>query len=297
MRTYTIDGKKYEFDCARFEHCFGERLRSDNRGIPGKSVGKEKTKTALQLEIANAVNASDEAVKNWRRTGKGKTAPDDTDTVHKLEDFFNVEHGYFLKPVMTEKENAHMNTTHTAREIDSRELEAAKSLYISILDAIDKTDITYVDFLNNPSHIPVQRGMSTNRYKLILETRKTAMDLPESVRLPAMELVNDIYGPESEEWYAFYATEDFKAYINSDDYQAYLKNPNSPHLPPELVDNYPAYMKSVELPTGLPEELRENYLKQNVDFDRAMHYQNYANDKAAEFYRRLDEIFADYIKR
>ncbi len=187
-----------------------------------------------------------------------------------------------------------MNTNHTARQIDSRELEVAKGLYISILDAIDGTDITFVDFLDD--NIPV-RGMSENRYKLILEIRKTAMDLPESVRLPTVELVNDIYGPESEDCYAFYETEDFKAYINSDDYQAYLKNPGSPEVPPELLNDYQACMKFVKLPDSLQGKLRKATLKFKIESDRAMHYENYNDYKTAEFYRRLDEIFADYIKR
>ena len=307
MQTYTIDGKKYQFDTIRFKHQFHERLTKENNGSVKKEDGEEqqyktkKTTDALQREIAEAVHVTEETVKSWRRNKKW-TTPGDVTTVYALADFFRVDSDYFLKAASDEKEsdekeNVHMNTTYTVQETKNHELEVAKTLYASILDAIDATDITFVDFLSIPHHIPVQRGMSKNRYKLILAIRKTAMDLPESVRLPAMELVNDIYGPESEDWFAFYGTEDFKAYINSDDYQAYTKKPNSPRLLPQWVDDYQAYVKSLEWPAGLPEELRMSSLEQSRDFDCAMHYQNYNDYKTAEFYRRLDEIFADYIKR
>lgn len=307
MRNYPIDGKDYEFDFTRFQYCLDERYRQENKAFLDsrneKSAKKQrKTKGALLREIADVVNLTEDAVKNWLRKSN-RNAPGDEEKVYDLEDFFHVGRGYFLKPVLNEKENAHMNTAYTVQKTDNHEMDAAKNLYISILDAISATEITSVDFINANLRVPVHRGMSENRYKLILEIRKTAMDLPESVRLPSMELVNDIYGPERDEPYAFYETEDFKAYINSDDYQAYLKTPNAPLLPPELVDDYQAYLESIPQPRpwemfdGLTEEQKQAIQAHDVNTDREMHYLNYADYKTAEFYRRLDEIFADYIKR
>lgn len=277
MQKYVIDGEKYEFDFSRFRHCFEERYQRENRAFPGsrneESAGKQrKTKEALRREIADVVNLTEDAVKNWLRNSN-VNAPGDKETVYKLESFFQVERGYFLKPVSNEKENTHMDTIY-ALESDRRELDAAKSLYISILETIDAHALHYPDFIkqmplthtSNMESVPdACYGMSYKRYKLILAIRKTAMDLPESVRLSAMELVNDIYGPESDNEESFYMTEDFEAYVNTDEYQASLEK-----------------------------------MKANGDSDafiRYIEYTDYNYYKTAEFYRRLDEIFADYIKR
>lgn len=279
MQTYTIDGKKCEFDVFRFRYCFEERYQKENRSLPStrkNAEGEEckaetrKTKEALRREIAECVHVTEDAVKNWLRTKNGN-APGDEEKVYDLEDFFHVERGYFLKPVLNEKENTHMNTAYTVQKTDNHELEAAKSLYISILETIDAHEVHYPDFIKglpwgNIESIPdACYGMSKERYKLILAIRKTAMDLPESVRLSAMELVNDIYGPELEDEESFYETEDFKAYVNTDEYRACREK--------WKADG----MSNMEI--------------------QYFEYTDYNAYKTAEFYRRLDEIFADYIKR
>lgn len=278
MRKYTIDGRECEFDFFRFRHCFEERYQRENREFPGSrnaESGEKRTKTkeALRREIAAHVHVTEDAVKNWLRKANAN-APGDEETVHKLESFFHVESGYFLKPVLNEneKENAPMDAIYVERK--RRELEAAKSLYVSILETIDAHAVHYPDFIkgmpllhtSNVESIPnAFYGMSEERYKLLLAIRKTAMDLPESVRLSAMELVNDIYGPESEDVESFYMTEDFKAYVNTEEYQASVEKWKAD-------GDSDAFIQYIE-------------------------YTDYNYYKTAEFYRRLDEIFADYIKR
>ena len=195
-----------------------------------------------------------------------------------------------------------------ALELNTREIDAPKSLYASILDTIHGHEITFAQFMGGLNlrgefhNIPINRGMSTGRYKLILDIKKTAMDLPKNVRTAATELVNDIYGPENDDPYGFYETEDFKAYINSPDYQAYRKKYAEEMSPIELMAkqrNYRADLKEA-YPKMSPEEIEKRVQDaserlQYPDYD--MERLNYNDYKSAEFYRRLDEIFESYIKR
>ena len=303
MRNYIAeDGREYEFDRKRFRSYFSELYNKENRGE------QRKTREILRREIAEHVHVSEDAVKNWMRAKSGNN-PGDLQTVYKLETFFrvfpflNVPEGYFLKPVSVKEEDDNMNANYTALECNTCELDAAKSLYVSILNTIHAYEITFADFVDRESvRISAFRGMSKERYKLILEIKKAAMDLPENLRLSAIELVNDIYGPEDNSPYAFYETEDFQAYINSDEYQAYRKK-YAEEMDPKFLKlkqgDYREFLKAeccVSLEELEGEEMPNASELGNYPNDIVDRF-NYNEHKTAEFYRRLDEIFGDYIKR
>ena len=104
-------------------------------------------------------------------------------------------------------------------------------------------------------------SMAATRYETVMAVRATAFDLPESLRLSAIALIDDIYGPESDEPGSFFCTNDFREFIVSDEYQQYIKE---------------------NCPDGV-----------DLDVDQL----NYCEAKREELFSRLDEIFSAYIRR
>ena len=109
--------------------------------------------------------------------------------------------------------------------------------------------------------LPPLDSMDKSRYNAIMAIKKTALDLPESLRTSAIALVNDAFGPESNLPDAFFSTDDYKAFVASDEYQSYI------------IENYPSGTSKSE------DQL------------------NYCEEKREELFARLDEIFSAYIRK
>lgn len=219
---------------------------------------KAFSKEVFREKIAEYCFVSPNTVKKWLQK-TNSSDPGSIELVHKLEEVLG---NYYGKPVVllisNNKQENNMITT-----ISESEKNCARELYIRLLNAIDSVVPSYKDFLKNgPQAMDAyNNSMAESRYETVMAVKATAFDLPESLRLSAIALIDDIYGPESDEPGSFFCTNDFKEFIASDEYQQYVKE---------------------NCPDGV---------------DRDVDQLNYCEAKREELFSRLDEIFSAYIRR
>jgi len=216
---------------------------------------KRRTKGEIYHLIADYIPISQDAVKKWFQKTNA-TDPGDISIVRKLEQFFGEKYGktvMLLKRVTIQEEKMiSMNET---------EKGCARELYITLLNTIDKAIPSFRDYVIGLGDFAPLDSMDKSRYDAIMAIKKTALDLPESLRTSAIALVNDAFGPESNMPDAFFSTEDYKAFVASDEYQSYV------------TENYPSGTSKSD------DQL------------------NYCEAKREELFSRLDEIFSAYIRR
>lgn len=216
---------------------------------------KRCTKGEIYHLIADYVHVTQDAVKKWFQKTNA-TDPGDISIVHKLERFFGEKYG---KTVMLLKRV----TIQEVKMISMNETEknCARELYILLLDTIDHAIPSFCDFATNNGNIGPLNSMEKSRYDAIMAIKRTAFDLPENLRISAIALVNDAFGPESNMPDSFFNTEDYSAFIESNEYRKYV------------AEVYP------------------NGSNKNDD------ELNYCEAKREELFLRLDEIFATYIRQ
>ena len=208
--------------------------------------------------ISQRCNVEPVTVKKWF-LGANPSDPSSIDMVHNLEAFLGELYGktYDLLIPINNMEGKMISM------ITEDEKNCARELYIRLLNTIDRAVPSFKDFLENgPQKIyGYNNSMSATRYETVMAVKATAFDLPESLRLSALALIDDIYGPESDEPGSFFCTNDFREFIVSDEYQQYIKE---------------------NCPDGV-----------DLDVDQL----NYCEAKREELFSRLDEIFSAYIRR
>lgn len=216
---------------------------------------KRHTKGEIYHLIAEYVPISQDAVRKWFQKTNA-TDPSDITVVRKLEQFFSEKYGesvVLLKRVTIQEENMiSMNET---------EKDCARELYITLLNTIDKAIPSFRDYVIGLGNFAPLDSMARSRYDAIMAIKKTALDLPESLRTSAIALVNDAFGPESNMPDAFFSTEDYKVFVTSVEYQSYV------------AENFPSGTNKSE------DQL------------------NYCEEKREELFARLDEIFSAYIRK
>ena len=257
---YNENGHTYSFDREYARSIIEQIVKQENADSKRYADAyyhsqKRCTKGEIYHLIADYIPISQDAVKKWFQKTNA-TDPGDISIVRKLEQFFGEKYGktvILLRLVTIQEENMiSMNET---------EKDCARELYIMLLDTIDKTIPSFRDYVIGLGNFAPLDSMAKSRYDAIMAIKKTALDLPESLRTSAIALVNDAFGPESNMPDAFFSTEDYKAFVASDEYQSYV------------TENYPS---------GTSES--DDQL-------------NYCEAKREELFSRLDEIFSAYIRR
>ena len=209
----------------------------------------------MYKQIADECCVEIVTVKKWFQN-KNPTTPSEIGIVHRVEAFLGTIVGKpvdLLTPITTMEGKMKYS-------ISDSEKNCARELYSCLLNTIDRAvpDYRYV-LKNKPGALDFISSISESRYEAIMAVKKTAFDLPESLRSAAITLIEDAYGPESDEPGAFFNTEDYKAFIASEEYQQYVS------------ENCPA------------------------GSDREMDHLNYCEAKREELFFRLDDIFSIYI--
>lgn len=115
LKTFTIDGKPMHFNTYVFNSCFKDYCRK-NRASLGK----------MTTQIAEKLNVSDEAVRNWR---KGVNGPSDLEKIADLEQALGLEAGLLLRTVEEETQMT---------KLSDRQLTAAKKIYDAIIDFLNE---------------------------------------------------------------------------------------------------------------------------------------------------------------
>ena len=260
---YSENGQEYKFNREYARSLVYNSVKAENehlRQTLKRFYGSKKryTKTDMYKMISQRCNVEPVTVKKWF-LGANASDPSSVDMVHHLEAFLGELYGntYDLLIPIKNMEGKMISM------ITEDEKNYARELYIRLLNTIDRAVPSFKDFLENgPQNIGgYNNSMSATRYETVMAVKATAFDLPESLRLSVIALIDDIYGPESDEPGSFFSTNDFKEFIASDEYQQYLK---------------------ANCPDGV---------------DRDVDQLNYCEAKREEFFSRLDEIFSVYIRR
>ena len=213
-RTYTENGQNYRFNREYARSLIG-RLKQDERMASQHSKRrfidstKGPTRQELFEEIGKTCYVEMGTVKKWFQI-KNPTSPNDIATVHKLEAFLSerCEEPVDLLIPFTITEGKMKSS------ISDSEKNCARELYSCLLNTIDQAVPDYHFVLKNKSGaLNFISSISESRYEAIMAVKKTAFDLPESLRSAAITLIEDAYGPESDEPGAFFNTEDYKAFI------------------------------------------------------------------------------------
>lgn len=258
MKTYEEYGIRYEYKRSTAIECAKEKIRPKSKSAKGAyafrpEVQTFESKAKLEEAIAAKCFVDSETARNWLRSNHGSN-PASIDLVHKLEEFFGKPQGFLLNPISIIQEERKVNMT-----IKLNEYESAKALYISLLETIEAAIPRWPDFVRSGGAVRQLNSMDDRRYNMLLEIRKTGMDLPKSLRDSAMMLIDKIYGPESDEPDAFFSTPEFTEYVSTDEYKKYIE------------ENWPE--------------------GRNIDMDR-YNYCEYVRDACYAF---LDEIFSAFM--
>lgn len=257
-KIYSENGLLYTFDREYARSLVESAVSRANESRSGKETyryhKKRFSKGNMYLIISQHLGYGEELIKKWFLRTK-PSDPVDIETIHKLEKILGdaldrkVE---LLKPIESNKQEVIMSDT---------EKSSARELYLFLLNIIDNVIPAYKDFAQGNGKYEFLSGLDNRRYDSVMEIRRTAFDLPANLRLAAISLVNDVFGPESTEPDSFFETDDYKEFISSEEYKEYLEE---------------------EYPEGR---------------DLSMDHLNYCEAKREEYFSRLDEIFSLYIRQ
>ena len=257
---YKDNGQAYSFD-REYARSIIEQIVLQENADPKRYAStyyrskKRCTKGEIYQLIADYIPISQDAVKKWVQK-RNATDPGDIAVVRKLELFLSEKYGKpvtLLKRVTLQEEKMiSMNET---------EKDCARELYVLLLNTIDKAIPSIHDYVQGNGNFAPLDSMAKSRYDAIMAIKRTAFDLPESLRTAAISLVNDAFGPESNMPDSFFATDDYKAFVASDEYQQFASE---------------AY------PDGRSKSQDEL---------------NYCESKREELFSRLDDVFSEYIRR
>ena len=204
----TIDGIDYWFSIKAFQKYFNDAKRI-----------RQKTgdKYSLIKVVAEKVGVTESTVKGWKA---GKHGSDlNEDGIKKLAELLHLDdYKKLLEPV--EKDGKKGEDIKMAnRMITDNERNAARSLYGEMCDMIKLCVWEPPLFLEHPEyevHIKCKfSNQEEARYYYHDAIRKTALDLPKSMRDELMMLVDRGFGNSDAEFN--------EMYFNSDEYHDYLK--------------------------------------------------------------------------
>ncbi len=254
---YLVDGKYYRFDRQRF-------LREFSRHW-GKRNGTDRRIAAISCS-QTIYPTRNELIKEIAE--RCHVSVEAVNKWIRKEGFSdpNPDVIHILEDILEVERNYFLkkdNVEDNAMSILAESKVYARELYGTILECIN-TIPTVVDFVCSVDAEPVWGGTLRERYNTILAVKKTAFDLPEDIRNRTIELINDIYGPEVSDYDTPYESDDYIEWINSDEYQTYLN------------------------------KLSADFSRDKKNMDDLNHL-NYCEYKREEFFKRLDEIFEDYI--
>lgn len=204
----TIDGADYWFSTKAFQKYYNQTLKRRH-----KSGNKE----SLTKVIAEEVGASESTVKGWIAGKHGANLG--KDKIEKLANLiFLDDYKKLLEPIegiITKGEEEQMAN----RIITESERNAARNLYGEMCDMIKMCVWEPPILLEHPEYeVRIKCKFSNQeeaRYYYHDAIRKTALDLPESMRDELMMLVDRGFGNSDAEFN--------EMYFNSDEYRDYLK--------------------------------------------------------------------------
>lgn len=203
FRKFGIDGDIYTFNHIKFKNLVN-------------SISMHGEKGKLRRTIAERTFKSESTVKDWI---KGKSGPNDLDTIYTLEKMFNKPKGYLLQ-----KEKEGEKTM--AKEIPEYERNAARELYGEMCELIksaeyvdevllDLTSDTRYAIKGDIEYSAVRSDNERRRVNLIVKIRKAGFDIPNDIRDRLISMVDKIFGP--------WNIDDGEMYFNSEEYMDYLK--------------------------------------------------------------------------
>ncbi len=203
----TIDGIDYWFSIKAFQKYFNDAKR-----IRQKTGDKD----SLIKVVAEKVGVTESAVKGWKAGKHGANLEED-DIKKLAELFYLTNYKKLLEPVEKDVKKGE-NVKMANRIITDNERNAARSLYGEMCDMI-KMCIYERPVFDYPEKVeyrePRFRNPEEARYYYHDTIRKTALDLPKSVREDLAVLVDRAFGEVD--------TDYNQMYLNSDEYREYLK--------------------------------------------------------------------------
>lgn len=205
----TIDGIEHIFNTERFKQYYNG---IDGQKRPHGSKGK------IRDDLAQKTSYAESTVRGWIR---GSNGPSFVDTVHVIEDYFDIPRNGLLMP-RTQKD---AEKGKAMRDIPEYERDAARRLYHELCDMTDGlhySDPVLAMRLGLPTTKEGFRHLGGTPYpflyreRLLLLIRREGFDLPSSIRDELISLVLEAFGED--------CGEDGLLYLRSQGYADYLAN-------------------------------------------------------------------------
>ncbi len=259
----TENGKEWVFDFDAFSRCFRNEEKRRSREKEKAGERSRGVQGELIRDIAEATNCSEETVKGWKT---GKHGPSELKMVETMASVLQIEPEYLLKE----------KRAMAKRVIGDAERAAVYKIYTMMYDIANlcysfrsdghgtesarKLYYHLRDSHNSDVYDNCCRLQNEFRY----EVEKQTFYLSRELRGEIIDLFNSL--PLVNDWFV-------RAVDESPDYLNFLDIDD-----PGWLDEY-------------PEDWEEKYFEK---YD--LYYCDYAENKdPSKFYKRLNEVFADYI--